>query len=228
VFKIILQEFINCAHDSTKIFDLMQDGDSTSYIRCMSPRRWSLVDVDFSLFLVSIVKTANRTERKYLPRIETEDQLWDNIKLMCKSFSINESLFLKKKIPKKRINKPINGSDKDDKQLLNDNHTLTCSQKTDSFMENLNEHKRNFNLEYVGFYLELISKIFSFPVKRRSSGSTNEPYPMQHKMIKSDFVDNPYLWNPEQVGNYIMQADPNLMPYVGVFKYQVSWPSFRI
>ena len=34
LFKLILQAFINCAHDSTKIFDLIQDGDSTSYIKC--------------------------------------------------------------------------------------------------------------------------------------------------------------------------------------------------
>ncbi len=34
LFKLILQAFINCAYDSTRIFDLIQDGDSTSYIKC--------------------------------------------------------------------------------------------------------------------------------------------------------------------------------------------------
>lgn len=53
-------------------------------------------------------------------------------------------------------------------------------------------------------------------VKRRSS--SDESYG-QTKVLK---VDNPSQWNVEQVTNYVMQTDPNLLPHIDVIKFQVN------
>lgn len=179
LFKLILQAFINCAYDSTKIFDLIQDGDSTSYIK---------------------FKTPNRNERKHLPKIENEAQLWTNLHLMCKLFFISENLFQKMPISEtvKNIKNKITNNSRSDS--LDSNSLNSLKQ---SINENLNNEETNF--------LDNSNKL-----KRRSS--SDESY-NQTKVLKVD-IDNPSQWNVEQVINYVMQTDPNLLPHLDIIKFQ--------
>ncbi len=148
MFKLILQAFINCAYDSTKIFDLIQDGDSTSYIKCkkLFLKLNRLSSLTFSLK----VKTPNRNERKHLPKIENEAQLWTNLQLMCKLFFISENLFQKMPISEtvKNIKNKITNNSRSDsldsnslKQSINEN---LINEET-NFLDNSNKRKYLLN-----------------------------------------------------------------------------------
>ena len=91
--------------------------------------------------IIFIVKTPNRNERKHLPKIENETQLWTNLHLMCKVFEICENLFQKSPIGEKNL---VNKHTK-----INTISSSIRSESIDSaslkqsFNENLNNEEAN-------------------------------------------------------------------------------------
>jgi hypothetical protein len=108
-----------------------------------------------------LVKTPNRNERKHLPKIENEAQLWTNLDLMCKVFSISGSLFSKAIVNSTNNNENvnINGTREATHKAtsgLNDQPTSSRSNSIDSSSmnsfhkvngENGNNHETSFNLD---------------------------------------------------------------------------------
>lgn len=173
IFRCVLQAFIDCAYDSTRIFELMQDGDSTSYMK---------------------YKTANRSEKKYLPKIENDKQLWHNLRLMCKLLSMDDNLFSKKK-----------------DALVTSNENTHKSINNIMLNNDLNSHLTEAK----------VPDIINTHKLKRQSTSIDDLH--QNKLFKADKIvvnDSPYHWNVEQVTNYVRENDPNLSSYVDSLKYQ--------
>jgi len=223
LFKSVLEACINCAYDSSKIFQNIQDGKSSSYMK---------------------YKTANKIEKKYLPRIDNEEQLWYNLKLMSKLLQMDEHLFTKTNpsvlqsssnnsntlTAKKASSMVANESAPNGHPVANGVATSTPGTlKSDSIMhrnsnededENEDDDPAPTHDEAGETHKSVKSDEFNssnLKMKRRSS--SDDMGDVQNKIFKTD-LDNPHNWDIEQVVSYVVQNDPNLTPHIDSIRYQ--------